>query len=54
MPGMSDFPVESKIHTLDPDKNFISAMQQSKVETFSDIDFDQFGNIKITPVLPNC
>ena len=46
--GMSDYPTESKIIKLDPDGNIISTIQQTSVETISDIDVDTFGNIWIT------
>ena len=48
MLGLSDYPDELKIHTLNPDTNLISTMQQSKVESSSDINFNPFGNIKGT------
>jgi hypothetical protein len=49
--GMSDYPTESKILTLDPDGNIISTIQQTGVETISDIDIDPFGNIWVTGFL---
>ena len=46
--GMSDYPAESRILKLDPDGNIISVIQQTNVETISDIDIDPFGNLWVT------
>ena len=46
--GISNYPIESKIYRLDTNGNIISTIQQTGVETISDIDVDSFGNIWVT------
>ena len=43
--GVSDYPVISNIYEFDPDGNLVSTIEQTEVETISDIDVDISGNI---------